>query len=306
VHVRNLKEDVLKKIKTAVGHKNLIAGSPKPHTIRLDYDLPILLSIRRIKKMKINDIREIGKDLIREIPAALQIPARKEAIGTGAAGDKTLGFDMLAEEIILEGLRKLNEPLTFISEEVGVVELHGGGRKVLVDPVDGSKNALAGLPFYCTSIAVADGETINSIRLAYVVNLSNGSGGWLNGRQIRPQTDDVIRLICYEAQVPGKDIPRIMPLLSRGARTRCMGATALDLAYLGAGASSVFVTPSLSRSFDFAGGWLLIREAGGIITDISGKEIDNVLLDLKRSSSLLAAGNRQLHNTALKLLSKGE
>jgi myo-inositol-1(or 4)-monophosphatase len=270
--------------------------------------------MRRIKKMKINDIREIGKDLIREIPAALQIPARKEAIGTGAAGDKTLGFDMLAEEIILEGLRKLNEPLTFISEEVGVVELHGGGRKVLVDPVDGSKNALAGLPFYCTSIAVADGETIDSIRLAYVVNLSNGdefwaekgSGGWLNGRQIRPQTDDVIRLVCFEAQVPGRDIPRIMPLLSRGARTRCMGATALDLAYLGAGASSVFVTPSLSRSFDFAGGWLLIREAGGIITDISGEETDNVLLDLKRSSSLLAAGNRQLHNTALKLLSKGE
>ena len=264
--------------------------------------------------MDIDNLRAIGRDLIREIPAALQIPSRKEAIGTGAAGDKTLGFDMLAEEIILEGLRKLGEPLTFISEEIGVIELHGGGRKVLVDPVDGSKNALAGLPFYCTSIAIADGEMLDSVRLAYVVNLSNGdefwaekgSGGWLNGKQLRPQSDDVIRLVCYEAQVPGRDIPRIMPLLSKGAKTRCMGATALDLAYLGAGASSVFVTPSLSRSFDFAGGWLLIREAGGLITDISGKEIDDVRLDLKKSSSLLAAGNRKLHSMALKLLSKGE
>jgi myo-inositol-1(or 4)-monophosphatase len=269
--------------------------------------------MRRIKRMNINDLRTIGRDLVREIPAALHTPVNKEAAGTGAAGDKTYGIDKLAEDIILSGLKKLNEPLTFISEEMGVTELRGGGTIVLVDPVDGSKNAVAGLPFYCTSIAVADGDTLGRVRLSYVVNLSNGdefwaekdSGGWLNGKLIRAQTDDMIRLACYEAQSPGKDIPRIMPLLSRASKTRCLGATALDLSYLGAGASSVFVTPSLSRSFDFAGGWLLVKEAGGIITDISGREIGGVRLGLERSSSLLAAGNRKLHDKALKLLSEG-
>jgi myo-inositol-1(or 4)-monophosphatase len=96
-----------------------------------------------------------------------------------------------------------------------------------------------------------------------------------------------------------------MPLLAQSRKTRCLGATALDLAYLSSGASSVFVTPSRSRSFDFAGGWLLVKEAGGIITDISGEDIEHVSLDLKKSTSLLAAGNRSLHKKALELLLKG-
>lgn len=97
-----------------------------------------------------------------------------------------------------------------------------------------------------------------------------------------------------------------MPLLSKSRKTRCLGATALDLAYLACGASSVFVTPSRSRSFDFAGGWLLAKEAGAIITNISGEDIENVSLDLKKSTSLLAAGNKGLHKKALELLSTGE
>jgi myo-inositol-1(or 4)-monophosphatase len=95
-----------------------------------------------------------------------------------------------------------------------------------------------------------------------------------------------------------------MPLLSKSNKTRCLGATALDLAYLALGAVSVFVTPSLSRSFDFAGGWLLVREAGGIFTDTKGNSIGTLEVSLKKSSSLLAAGNKNLHEKALRLLNK--
>lgn len=261
--------------------------------------------------MNINDLRAIGRILSREIPAATLAPGRKNAIGVGASGDKTFPVDSLAEEIITAGLKALQEPFTIISEEMGILELQGGGARVLIDPVDGSKNAVAGIPFYCTSIAVADGDTLGDVRLSYVINLSNGdefwaergSGACLNGRQIHTQKDDIFSLVSYEAQVPGKDIPAIMPLLSQSRKTRCMGATALDLAYLASGAASVFVTPSLSRSFDFAGGWLLIKEAGGVITDTSGAQIESVRLDLEKSSSLLAAGNLELHGKALALLS---
>jgi myo-inositol-1(or 4)-monophosphatase len=195
---------------------------------------------------------------------------------------------------------------------MGVVDFQGGGTRVVVDPVDGSKNAVAGIPFFCTSIAVSDGDILGKVRLSYVINLSNGdefwaetgSGAWLNGIRLQTQNDDLLSLVSYEAQVPAKDIPAIMPLLSKSRKTRCLGATALDLAYLACGASSVFVTPSLSRSFDFAGGWLLAKEAGAIITNIYGEDIENVSLDLKKSSSLLAAGNKGLHKNALELLSK--
>jgi myo-inositol-1(or 4)-monophosphatase len=263
--------------------------------------------------VNIEDLKAIGRTLLREVPAARHAPARKDFVGTGAAGDKTFAIDILAEEIVLAGLKALKEPLTIISEEMGIMELQGGGTRVLVDPVDGSKNAVAGIPFFCTSIAIADGDILGKVRLSYVINLSNGdefwaesgSGAWLNGRRLQTQEDELLSLVSYEAQVPAKDIPAIMPLLSGARKTRCLGATALDLAYLACGASSVFVTPSRSRSFDFAGGWLLAKEAGGIITDISGENIENVLLDLKKSSSLLAAGNKGLHKKALELLSKG-
>jgi len=92
--------------------------------------------------------------------------------------------------------------------------------------------------------------------------------------------------------VPGKDIPRIIPLLSKSHKTRCLGATALDLAYLACGSISVFVSPSLSRSFDFGGGWLLVKEAGGLFTDMDGNPIDDIEIGLKKSSPLLASGNR--------------
>jgi myo-inositol-1(or 4)-monophosphatase len=262
--------------------------------------------------MDIDYLKSIGRTLMKEIPAARLAPARKDPVGIGAAGDRSFAVDMLAEEIILTGLQKLKEPLTIVSEETGIMELEGGGTRVMIDPVDGSKNAVAGLPFYCTSIAVADGDILGKVRLSYVINLSNGdefwaeacAGAWFNGRRMQTQDTDMLYLVCYEAQVPGRDILAIAPLLAGSRRTRCMGATALDLAYLACGASSVFVAPSLSRSFDFAGGWLLVKEAGGIITDASGEEIENAPLDLKKSSSLLAAGNRSLHRKALALLSQ--
>ena len=236
----------------------------------------------------------------------------KMAIGVGAAGDKTYPVDKRAEDIILSGLDDSGESLTIISEEVGIKEIKGGGKRVLIDPIDGSRNAISGIPFYCTSIAVADGNTMGDIESAYVVNLVNGDefwaekgrGAFLNGKRIFTQENDELYLIAYEAQHPSNDIPRITSLLFKSRKTRCLGATALDLAYLAFGAISIFVTPSLSRSFDFASGWLLVREAGGIFTDIKGNSIENIEISLKRSSSLLASGNEKLHEKALRLLSQ--
>jgi myo-inositol-1(or 4)-monophosphatase len=262
--------------------------------------------------MEIGTLRKIGKRLLKEIPLIRQIPSSNAAIGVGAAGDKTFLIDKKAEEIVISGLDETGEALTVISEEAGIKDIRGGGKKALIDPIDGSKNAISGIPFYCTSVAIADGNTIGDIELAYVVNLisgdefwaTKGKGAFLNDKRIYTQQDDTFYLTAYEAQSPSKDIPRIMPLLSKSRKTRCLGATALDLAYLALGAVSIFVTPSLSRSFDFAGGWLLTREAGGIFTDIQGNSIETLEVSLKKSSSLLVSGNKRLHEKALRLLNK--
>jgi myo-inositol-1(or 4)-monophosphatase len=260
--------------------------------------------------MEIGTLRKIGERLLKEIPPIRQTPFTAKAIGVGAAGDKTFPIDKRAEEIVISGLEKSGESLTIISEEIGIKDIRSGGKKVLIDPVDGSKNAISGIPLFCTSIAFVNGNTLGDTELAYVVNLISGDefwaekgrGAFLNDRRIYTQQDDTFYLIAYEAQSPSEDIPKIMPLLSKSRKTRCLGATALDLAYLALGAVSIFVTPSLSRSFDFAGGWLLAREAGGIFTDIQGNSIATLEVSLKKSSSLLASGNKELHEKALKLL----
>jgi myo-inositol-1(or 4)-monophosphatase len=256
-------------------------------------------------------LRDIGARLMRETrPLAGKPRVEMKEVPRGAAGDRAYPIDRKSEEIIIAGLEATGEPLTVISEEAGVVELAGGGRTVLVDPIDGSRNAISGIPFYCTSIAVASGQRIKDISLAYVINLATGDefwaergkGAFLNAGSISAQKDGVLYLVAYEAQNPGKDIPAILPLLSRSRKTRCLGATALGLAYLAAGAVSVFVTPAPSRSFDFAGGWLLVKEAGGVITDPHGNPLDEVKLGLERASPLMASGNEGLHQEALRLI----
>ncbi len=262
--------------------------------------------------MKVDDLRATGKRLFDELKGMRRSADLKKALGTGAGGDRTYEVDRKAEEIIISSLEALREPLTIISEEAGIVELSGGGKRVIIDPIDGSRNAISGIPFYCASVAVADGDTIGDIALSFVVNLINGdqfwaekgSGAFLNGGWIRTQKDDEFYLVAYEAQAPGRDIRKILPLLAKSRKTRCLGATALDMACLACGAVSVFVSPSPSRSFDFAGGFLLVKEAGGIVTDTEGKDISGVALGLKRSSPILAACSESLHKRATALLSE--
>ena len=260
--------------------------------------------------MDIRILQNIREKLLRRLSETRIKPFSQKALGEGASGDKTFPIDKIAEDIIISELESSHLPLSLISEECGRKEMNGGGRRVLIDPIDGSKNAISGIPFYCTSLAVAEGDTIGSISMAYVVNLINGDeflaekgkGAFLNNERISSQDNDEFSLVAYEAQVPGRDIPRIIPLLSKAHKTRCLGATALDLAYLSQGAISVLVNPSLSRSFDFAGGWLLTKEAGGVFTDTKGDSLEGIDLGLEKSTPLLASGNQRLHDRALALL----
>jgi myo-inositol-1(or 4)-monophosphatase len=258
--------------------------------------------------MDVSFLKSIGEHLLQEIPALQN--RQKTVIGIGAAGDKTYKIDKVAEDIILAHLRESSQPLTVVSEEIGVKKFNGGGKKVLIDPVDGSRNAVAGIPFYCTSITVIDGDAMGDIELGYVINLTNGDvfwaernkGAFLNDEKITTQQDDIHYLTAYEAQTPSRDIPLIMPLLALSRKTRCLGATALDLSYLASGSVSIFITPAPSRSFDFAAGLLIVKEAGGIVTDMEGNPIESIKVSLSKSTSLLAAGNRFLHERALQSL----
>jgi myo-inositol-1(or 4)-monophosphatase len=203
------------------------------------------------------------------------------------------------------------EQFTLISEELGSRAFGHGGKIVLVDPIDGSNNAKSGIPFFSTSIALLTGKTLSDLAAAYVINLAvgdefwalHGGGAFKNGRQIRTSAAEGIVIAAYEASSPATDLPKLMPLLSQAKRTRCYGSTALDLAYLASGAISVFATGTASRAFDFGAGMLILKEAGGIITDFAGAELDHIPVGLGRTVPLVASKNRAAHAAALNLLS---
>jgi myo-inositol-1(or 4)-monophosphatase len=258
--------------------------------------------------------KSIGKKMCDGIAAILKKEGGMIPLGKGAGGDKTFPVDKWAEDIVIAALdqaRKDGETFTLISEEMGVRKFGEGGKIVLVDPIDGSNNAKSGIPFYSTSLALLNGDTLDTLAAGYVINLAagdefwalRGKGSYKNGKQIKTSDSAGITIVAYEASSPAVDIPRIMPLIAEGKRTRCFGSTALDLSYLAAGAISVFATATASRTFDYAAGMLILKEAGGVITDIGGMSLDRVPAGLNRTVPILASKNNATHATALQLLS---
>jgi len=259
--------------------------------------------------------KKIGSKMRNGLSVILAQEGGAVPLGKGAGGDKTFPVDKWAEDIILAALEKAHrggESFTLISEELGVRKFGDGSKIVLVDPIDGSNNAKSGIPFFSTSLALLNGETLSTLAVGYVINLAagdefwavRGHGAFKNNARIRTPATHGITIVAFEASSPGTDIPRILPLLGQANRTRCFGSTALDLAYLASGAISVFVTATASRAFDYAAGMLILEEADGVITDIEGTSLDHITVGLERTVPLLASKNDSTHVMALNTLSK--
>ena len=257
--------------------------------------------------------RQIGRSMREGIAEFLSREGGTTPLGRGAGGDKTFPVDRWAEDLIIAALDQVHaagETFTLISEEAGTRKFGSGSTVVLVDPIDGSNNAKNGVPFFATAIALLDGDRLSGLRVGYVINLASGdefwaargAGAFKNGARLRTPDTDGITIASYEASDPANDIPRILPLLRATKRTRCFGSTALDLAYLAAGAVSVFAAATASRSFDYAAGMLIVQEAGGVMTDLAGNDLRDVAVGIGRTVPLLAAKNALAHQAALRLL----
>src|SRR3954452_9904529 len=133
---------------------------------------------------------------------------RSVPTGRGEGGDIALVIDRAAEDAIFRELEALDLPLTVVSEERGAIDLNGGGRThVVVDPIDGSRNAKRGIPAYSVSIAIADGPTISDVTFAYVHDLAldedwhaaPGQGAFLDDRPLAPlPADSELEILALE------------------------------------------------------------------------------------------------------------
>lgn len=222
---------------------------------------------------------EMG-DLVEErIRDLVGTPESGETVRMGADLTPTKMIDQAAEDVVLEYLRE--EPLCslLISEEAGKVSFDGDRGTIFLDPVDGTYNAVTGIPFYALSIAYAEG---GYTKLAYVRNLASGEtftaekgvSALCNGRPIRVSTVGNLDECAMSVYGRKFDPTRVMQLGQKIRRWRLLGASALELCYIGAGRIDGFIDlRGTLRVTDAAAGMLVCSEAGGKVTDLNGHVI---------------------------------
>ena len=171
---------------------------------------------------------------------------------------------------------------------------------VVVDPVDGSRNARRGLPGYSLSIAIASGPSMGKVHAGYVHDLASGEEWWAqrgegarcDDQAVHVSSTGELELLGLETAKPTLVARNAEALAAAGAaRLRCVGSIALSLCYVASGRLDALVSLGATRSVDCAAGQLIVREAGGSVAlPEAGGSLAEAGLGLDMRSRILAAG----------------
>ncbi|HEX6958521.1 MAG TPA: inositol monophosphatase family protein [Ferrovibrio sp.] len=251
----------------------------------------------------VNAARKAQRSLIRDFNEVEQLQVSKKG-----PADFVSAADRRAEKILHGELSKLRPDFGFVMEEGGRIEAKDGKHYWLIDPLDGTTNFLHGIPHFAISIAVQrEGELIAGIVLDVVRDelfwAEKGAGAYMNERRIRVSARRKLPEALFATGIPFHGRPGHMQfvkemtgVMGEVAGIRRMGAAALDLAYVASGRYDGFWETGLSP-WDIAAGIVLVREAGGMVTDRDGGE------KMIETGGIVAA-NDVLYGPLYKLLGK--
>lgn len=245
--------------------------------------------------------RKAGRSLARDFGEVEQLQVSLK----GPANFVTAA-DTRAEEILHAELTRARPGYGLLMEERG--ELAGADRthRFIVDPLDGTTNFLHGIPHFAVSIALErDGELVAGLILNPathdIFTAERGKGAFLNDRRLRVAARTELATAVIGTGIPHSGRPahdlflkELGAVMAASAGVRRMGAAALDLAWTAAGRLDGFWERHL-RAWDLAAGIVILREAGGYVTDADGKD---GMLD----QGSVVAGNEPIHRHLLKLL----
>ncbi|MCP8894225.1 inositol monophosphatase [Shinella daejeonensis] len=221
-------------------------------------------------------------------------------------GDYVSQADRKAERLLREELLKARPTYGFLGEESEEIKGTDGAHRWIVDPLDGTTNFLHGIPAFAVSVALErNGEIVAAVVLNPATDelftAERGGGAFLNDRRLRVAARRSLSDTVIGCGMPhlgrgnhGKFLIELRHVMGEVAGLRRIGSAALDLAYVAAGRFDGFWERDLS-SWDMAAGILLIREAGGFVTDLDGR---SAMLD----SGSIVAGNEQIHKALMDVL----
>jgi myo-inositol-1(or 4)-monophosphatase len=260
-------------------------------------------------------LKEASKKVFKNVGGLAGTSDAAGDYGRGAGGDISRKIDIIAEKTVLDYLKEISFDCIVLGEECGRVELSSNPKGfVIMDAIDGSANAVRGVPFFCCSLAFATEDRISSITDGVVTDLtsgdmywaSKGKGSFLNDNKIQVQEEDPIYRIVginLSGATP-EQVERLQPVLKSHNHTRHFGANALEMAFFARGLMDIFIDfREKIRVQDMAAGYLLIKEAGGLILNDKLEQLDSDL-SYKTRLSFIAASNKKILNDVMSEVKK--
>ncbi|MGV1015400.1 MAG: inositol monophosphatase family protein, partial [Methyloceanibacter sp.] len=245
--------------------------------------------------------RKAGRSLARDFGEVeqLQVSLKGPSNFVSAA-------DHRAEEILHAELARARPGYGFLLEERGDIEGADRTHRWIADPLDGTTNFLHGIPLFAISIALErEGELVAGLIYNPVSHetftAERGKGAFLNDRRLRVAARTELSSAVIGTGIPHSGRPahdvflkELAAVMEAAAGVRRLGAASLDLAWTAAGRLDGFWERNL-RPWDIGAGIVVLREAGGYVTDGEGK-------DRMLEKGSIVAGNEAIHARLLKLL----
>lgn len=223
-------------------------------------------------------------------------------------GDFVSAADKKAERTIIEELSKARPGYGFLAEESGATTGSDASHRWVIDPLDGTTNFLHGIPIFAISIALErDGQIVAGVIYNPVMDelyvAERGGGAFMNDRRLRVAQRSALADCVIATGVPHMGKPghaaylkKLGAVMMETAGVRRAGAAALDLAWVASGRYDGFWEDGL-RLWDIAAGMLLVREAGGFVSDLAGG-------DRMMESGDICVGNEVIHRKLLATLAR--
>jgi myo-inositol-1(or 4)-monophosphatase len=221
-------------------------------------------------------------------------------------GDFVSMADHRAEAILREQLSKARPDFGFVMEEAGTVAGKDTQHRWHIDPLDGTTNFLHGIPHFCTSVGLErEGVMVAGVIYDMVKDelfiAERGKGAFLNNRRLRVsgRVDVVDGVFATGIPTIGRPdhpgfLKELAAVMLRSSGVRRMGAAALDLAYVAAGRYDGYWETGL-QSWDMSAGIILVREAGGFVSDTAGH-------DKMLEQRSIVCGNETMHRALLDMI----
>ncbi len=219
-------------------------------------------------------------------------------------------YDVKVQNFLEEKFKELIPSASFLAEESGEDENKvGEGLTFIIDPIDGTTNFLYNMSQSAISVALAkDGEVIlGAILNPYTdeyFSAEKGKGAYLNGERIcvsEAENEKALAIIgtapYYKEAIGEKTVELFKELYFNFGDIRRSGSAAIDLCNIAKGSASLFVEYVLSP-WDYAAGALIVSEAGGVISDFSGKALDEF------SKSTVIAASKKAYSAAMAICKK--